>query len=312
MPLLRISLSGLCTFAFDQPLKGSGPPPTEAYVLLQRLTRARKLTSLPNAPEQILDQHFPLLDFDLADADPASTRLADVHCTSDANGQMTKGTCLLLGEDLTFILDGREMAPNALELSRAAPADPAAPNLSPTALESLWWMATLEDAFPGKSEIKPEILDTPPGSNQPILSRLHLTQGRLRTTELTDAPCTIVPPVPGGFNQRVATAFEFTVQFGSTVQIHMVARRNGKRTESDLILRPAGNGDVQISVMNIEINRLVGLDPANGPLPEADFAVYSDLLKTPPDPGKMIPFLRQSTPGDPAGAGMSTCVPTGG
>ena len=30
----------------------------------------------------------------------------------------------------------------------------------------------------------------------------------------------------------------------------------------------------------MEINRLVGMDPANGPRAEADFGVYADLLKT--------------------------------
>jgi hypothetical protein len=311
MPLLRIALSGLCTFAFDNQLKGSGPAPTEVQVLLQRLTRARLLSSFPGAKSQILDQHFPLLEFDVADVDPASTRTVDVLFCPDAKGQMTKGACLLLGEDLTFVLDDRQMGRNALQLSRDAPTNPAATSLSQAEQDSLWWMATLEDAFPGQSAIKPEILDTPPASNQPILARLSLTQGRLRTVELTDAPCTIVPAVASKFNQRVATSFEFSVQFGSTVRIQIAAKRNGKKTNSELILRPAGKGDLQINVMNIEINRLVGLDPASAPLPEADFEVYSDLLKTPPIPGK-IPFLRQATPGDPAGAGMSTCVPTGG
>src|SRR5436309_15480375 len=211
MPTLRITFSGLCTFVFDQRLKDpKGPKPSEATVLLQRLTRARLLSNLATTKPEILDQHFPLLEFNLADYDSASSRLADIHCSPDASGKMTKGTCLLNGEDLTILLDDRKMERNALELSRDKPSNENSPNLGKQERDSLWWMATLDDVFPAKPNINPIVLNTPPGSNQPILARLLLTEGRLRTLELTDFPCTIVPP-PGAskFNQRVATTFEF-------------------------------------------------------------------------------------------------------
>ncbi|HEY0514007.1 MAG TPA: hypothetical protein VGH73_19015 [Thermoanaerobaculia bacterium] len=317
MPTLHIKFSGLCNFVFDRRLKpgqganGDALPPSEAVVLLQRLTRARPISNLATTTKQeILDQHFPLLEFSLADYDPASTRFADVHCSPDASGKMTKGTCLLNGEDLTLLTDGRKMEPNSLELSRDRPADAGSPNLSKRERDSLWWMATLEDAFPKDAEINPLVLNTPPGSNQPILARMLLSEGRLRTLELTDFVCTIVPPVSPNFNQRVATSFEFSIPFSNSITIQTVANRSGRTTPSELVLRPDGGGDIQIEIMNVEINRLVGLDPASGPRAEADFGVYADLLKN-PILGS-VPFLRQAISGDPASAPLSTCVPSGG
>ena len=148
MPTLRIKLSGLCTFIFDKQLKGQGPAPSEATVLLQRLTRARLLSSKLGAKQEILDQHFPLLEFDLADYDPASTRLADIHCIPGPDGKMTKGTCLLIGEDLTILPDGRRMERDALELMKDPPKSHPSANLSKQDRDSLWWMATLSDVFP--------------------------------------------------------------------------------------------------------------------------------------------------------------------
>lgn len=313
MPTLRITFSGLCSFIFNRPLKSPDSKPSEATVLLQRLTRARLLSNLATAKTEILDQHFPLLEFNLADYDSASSRRADVHCTPDASGQMTKGTCLLNGEDLSLLLDDRKLERDALELSRDEPADRdlTSSNLSKQERDSLCWMATLEDAFPDNPAINPMVLNTPPGSNQPILARIPLTEGRLRTLELTNFPCTIVPPVTD-FNQRVAMTFEFAVPFDSKVAIRSRANRNGVTTDSELVLRPAGGGDIQIGIMNIEIDRFVGLDPTNGPTAEADFGVFAELLEKPPGPNQLIPFLRQATFGDPAGAPLTTCVPSGG
>jgi hypothetical protein len=315
MPTLRVKFSGLCTFIFNTRLKDNGKPaspkPTEATVLLQRLTRARPLTSKAGAKPEVLDQHFPLLEFNLKDYVPGSTRRADVHCMPDSDGAMTKGTCLLIGEDLSFLIDGQKMDRHALELSNDEPKHKNSPSLNRQERDSLWWMATLGDVFPDTPEINPVILNTPPGSNQPILARVQLTEGRLRTLELTDSACTIVPPGLSQFNQRVATAFELAIPFSSTVAIRTVANRNGKTTQGDLMLRPADGGDLQIEIMNMEINRLVGMDGASGPRAEADFGVYAELLAKKIPENVPVPFLRQVSIGDPAAAPSSTCAPSG-
>ena len=115
-PQLRISFSGLCLFDFNRRLSEETKP-TQAQVLLQRLTRARSLSRVVNGQTEVLDQHFPLLDFNLANWSPASTRMANFHYLPDASGRMTRGACLLNGEDLTIHPDGNlEPASPALQL----------------------------------------------------------------------------------------------------------------------------------------------------------------------------------------------------
>jgi len=310
MATLRIVFSGLCTFAFkDRPLRDPEKPPTEVTVLLQRLIRARPLFNVATSRNEVLDQHFPLLEFDLGDFNPTSDRFADVHFKPDETGRMTKGVCCLNGEELTILLDGREMHPDSLTFSLAEPVKPESTQLTDDEIASLYWMATLEDVFPGNSKINPKLLEVEPGSNQPVLARVHLSEGNLRTLDLTDAPCTIVGS-SSGFHRRVATTFELAVDFKNTVEIKMNARRNGKTSAKRLVLWAPGRKDLRIGIMNMEIDRVTGADPANGPRPEADFSVYADILQT-----KLqgtIPFLRQTSPGNPAGNAASTCVPSGG
>lgn len=307
MATLRIAFSGLCTFAFKHELlKGKKDPTfTEATVLLQRLTRARPLVNVVGARTEILDQHFPLLEFNLANWNRASTRNADVHYMPDEKGTMKKGACFLNGEDLTILVDGQPMK-GGVEVSTQKPLDPSSAQMTQADQDSLWWMATLDDIFPDKPEINPKLLDTPPGSNQPILARIKLSQGRLRTLALTDSACTIVAPVPTSFNQRVATSFELDLEFKEWVEFKIVANRNGKTAEKCLAFRAPDEGDLQIGIMNMEVDRVMGADPASGPRPESDFAVYADLLEK---QVQGIPFLRPTSPGNPAGNSLSTCVP---
>ncbi len=311
MSMLRLSFSGLCTFVFDPPLsKTSGTLPKKATVLLQRLTRARALRNQSNLKPEVLDQHFPMLEFDLRDWSPESTRLADFHCLPDGSGKMTKGVCVLNGEDLKISLDGRGMKSDALRLSMARPLDPAATVMSPEDQETLWWMATVGDAFPGRT-LNPVLQNTVPASNQPVLARVELTEGRLKTRELTDLAFTMVGSENSGFSQRVAVSFELEVDFGSKVIFEMTARRNGRTTHSELVLTPKDGASLEIGISNMEIDRYIGLDPASGPRVEADYEVYADLVTPPLPAGQPLPFLRQSSPGHASGQGVSSCAPVG-
>lgn len=310
MATLRMAFSGLCVFTFDHPLKGDGPKPRRASVLLPRLTRARMLGNQANGEPEVLDQHFPMLELNLTDWSPESTRKADFHCLPGPDGRMTKGICLLTGEDLRICPDGEDRSPvNALDLTRDKPSDPVRP-ITQKDRDTLWWMATLADAFPNNPGLHPAILRTPPGSNQPILARVLLNEGKLRTQDLTDVACTIAPSPGSAFNQRVATSFALDLAFRDSVEIKMTANRNGRTTTRKLVLRPPSGTDLQIGIMNMEIDRFVGMDPADGPRAEADFEVYAELLAAPLQGPK--PFLRQMSPGNPAGIGVSSCVPLGG
>jgi hypothetical protein len=309
MATLRVSFSGLCVFTFDHPLKGDGPKPRRASVLLPRLTRARTLGNQANGQPEVLDQHFPMLEFNLTDWNPESTRKADFHCLPGPDGRMTKGMCLLTGEDLRLCPDGEDRSGvSALDLTRDRPSDPLRP-VTPKDQETLWWMATLADAFPDSPGLHPAILRTPPGSNQPVLARVQLDAGKLRTRDLTDVACTIFP-ARTDFHQRVATSFELDLAFRDRVEFRMTANRNGRTTTRRLVLSPPPGQDLEIGIMNMEIDKYIGMDPADGPRAEADFEVYAELLAAPLQGPR--PFLRQMSPGNPAGIGVSSCVPLGG
>jgi hypothetical protein len=299
MPTLRINFSGLCFFAFNQSLKGAGTAPTEANVLLQRLTRSR----LVRNGREVLDQHFPLLELDMADWDPASTRRVTFQRFPVLNPARPRGVLLLNGDDLTILPDGLPTKTGALQLIRDKPANPSEPALTGQDKETMWWMATLDDAFPGKAKIDPIFVKNPPGPNQPILARVQLTDGKLTTDRLTDYSCTFAHPASASFNQRVAMEFKWEIPFQKKVEIAV----NGAEK---LVLSPANGNDVQIKIMNMEIDSFLGIPSAYGPRAEADFEIYMDLLPN-LNPGDRT-FLSRVSPGTPAAGAVSSCVPGGG
>jgi hypothetical protein len=240
---------------------------------------------------------------------PGRTRNANFHCLPDAAGRMTKGVCLLNGEDVTIHPDGDpEPEEPALQLSRSQPVDTVDPKGS--SLDTLWWMTPLDEVFPN-NPLDPRIRNTRPGSNQPILARVTLNQGYLKTRELTNSPCTIVGADPFSFNRRVATSFGLEIDCREMVEIRMTAMRNGRRTTSKLVLYSRDGADLEIGISNMEIDRFIGMDPADGPRAQGDFATFSDLLQDPIEGLK--PFLRESGPGNSSGCcGRANCLVTGG
>jgi hypothetical protein len=307
-PQLNVTFSGLCFFDFDRPLKGD-PKPTSAKVLLQRLTRARPLSRVVNAQPEVLDQHFPLLEFNLADWSPASTRKADFHYRPDDSGRMTKGVCLLNGEDLMIHPDGKPApASPELQLSTSAPLNPVNP-LSGHSLNTLWWMVTLDEVFP-KNPLNSRIRDVAPASNQPVLGRITLNQGYLKTLELTNSPCTIVGAGPTSFNRRVGTSFGLEISCQERVEIRMTAMRNGRTTTSSLVLVSRDGANIEIGIANMEIDRFIGMDPADGPRAQGDFEVFSNLLTHPIQGQK--PFVLETSPGGSSSCcGRANCLVAG-
>ena len=312
MPNLHLTISGLCVFAFDQPLKGRGKLPTQATLLLQRLIRARELAHVTNGVNEILDQHFPMLEFDPEDRDTAvSTRGPDFLFAPEAQGKMQKAVCTLFGDDLTILIDGQPMKPNALQLTRDQPADQNASNLTGANKDTLWWMATLEDAFPGHGTVDPIFTRNPPGPNQKILARVVLSEGTLKTLDLSDEACTFVSPGSATFNQRIATSFVLEIPFGKTVEISM-SRPNGSRIENRrLVFSPAAGKDLQIAIRNMEVDQAIGVPHDYSSRATADFEVYAELLPAGVVRG-LKPVPLPVGPGGTSGAGNSRCPPTGG
>ncbi|HEY2292083.1 MAG TPA: hypothetical protein VGM86_15395 [Thermoanaerobaculia bacterium] len=336
MPNLRVKISGLCIFAFEPPPQGEEKP-TCAHLLMQKLTYARVLNSAPHQDyAAALDQHFPLLVFSLPDRDSVSTRQTNFFAVPSADGkQMTKGVCVLFGDDVEVLPDGADGAPKngnknggngtSLQFDRSAPNPKDKANPTPEELRSLYWMATLQDAYPadektGKpaAEIDPVFYKNPPGANQAIVARVELKQGQLTTDQLTDHICTFVPPGNQKFNQKIALAFNWDIPFKDKVVIRTTKRIEGRVEPSDLVLTPSGHGDgdLEIEIKNMEIDELIGVSRSYSPRPEADFEVYADLLK---DRSSRFPmgaqpptYPRQVAPGNPAGVVFGTCPPAGG
>jgi len=317
-PKLNVTFSGLCLFAFNRPLRSNGngngngngtAKPTSAQVLLQRLTRARPLSRKINDQPEVLDQHFPLLEFNLENWSSTSTRKADFHYRPDDSGRMTKGVCLLNGDDLTVHPDGKDepKAPE-LQLSSSPPQKPVDP-LRGQSLNTLFWMVTLDDVFPN-NPLNPRIREVAPASNQPILARVTLNQGYLKTLELTNSPCTIVGAGPSTLNRRVGISFGLEVSCQERVEIRMTAMRNGTTTTRNLVLVSRDGANIEVGISNMEIDRFIGMDPADGPRAQADFEVFSNLLTDPIRGPK--PFVLEASPGGSSGCcGHANCLVAG-
>lgn len=312
MPNFSLTISGLCVFAFDQPVKGNGKDPTQVRLLLQRLNRSQELDNMNGTSHEVLDQHFPMLELNPGDLATTSTRVPDFAYAPDATGTMGKAACTLFGDDLTILIDGSPMKPNALKMTRTPPTNPSAVPLSAGAdQETLWWMATLDDAFPGNGKINPIFINSAPGPNQSILARVLLSEGTLKTLDLTDQPCTFVSPGSQTFRQRIATSFVLQVPFHQTVEIRMARPNSSAKIDTrSLVFTPAAGKDLQIAIKNVEIDSALGIPLIYAPRSVADFEIYAQLLLNPPKGVK--PFLKQSSPGSPSGVGLSSCPPTGG
>ena len=304
MPTLHLGISGLCFFAFDTPLKG-GTKPKRADLLLQRLTRARGLAHVVDGRNEVLDQHFPLLEFNFDDWDKtSSTRAPSFLFSPDPNvpGRMKKGACVLFGDDMKILVDEEPLAGD-LELSVHEPQ-------TVDDLDTLWWMPTLDDAFPGQGAgIDPIHLTTPPAPNQEILARLPLAQGKLNTRKLSDDPSTFVHGSPT-FKQRIAIELKFEVSFTRTVAIEM--KRAGNPQADRLVFTPPAGANLKLELKNVEIDESIGIPRSYGSRAEADFEVYTQLLP-PGSPARVNPaFLLKVGAGNSSGVGMSNCPPSAG
>lgn len=301
MPKLRINISGLCFCAFNNSLKGAidgvGPKPTRVDLLMQRLIRAEPLVH----NHQVLDQHFPLLEFRLADLSGESTRSPSYSFQWNPNtDRMERGGCLLAGDDLTILVDGNPLSGGDLNLSVHQPQ-------SSSDLNTVWWMPTLEHAFPGVGSIEQRFITTPPSLNTEILARLPLTDGTLTTGKLSDSVCTFVFGDPT-FRRQIATRLKFEIDFTSKVEIDILHREQNTETRTKLAFVPPGGADLDLELKNSEIDESIGL-PRYGNLPEADFEIYTRLL--PESVRSQIPpaSLVAQGAGNSAGVTMGACPP---
>src|SRR5262249_14218756 len=219
---------------------------------------------------------------------------------------MTGGAFLLLGEDLTIRPDGQPPKRNSLRLSSSEPQNKTdKPTMSDSERATLWWMATLDDAFPGLGGVNPVLIDNPPAVNSEILARVQLGEGSLKTLDLSPDPVRFVFGSPS-FRQFVALKLRLAVDFTSFVEIVMESKsQSGQQVVRKLVLKPAAaSGEILIDIQNQEIDTLIGIPPSYPTKrAEADFEVYARLNPNLPaviaaKAAGTLPFL-QVPPGFP-------------
>lgn len=302
MPNLRVTFSGLCVFVFDKPIKTSGPDPSRGVVLLQKLTQCRLLTNATNGRREVLDPHYPLLEFPLRSWSPNESSAEPGIVT--LHGPEATGIRLLAGSRVRILPD--EVRESSLVARSPQPTDQEQPQGEN--LETLWWIPTLDDAFPGSREIAPRFIDVDPGPNEPILACVELNRGTLKTTRITDLPARFQKPAAPGFSRRVAVQVALEVPFKTSVQLALDELVAGQRATKTLTF--SSPGDISLSIRNMEIDSVLGLSRPLGLRAEADFEVYSDLLQPSNGSQRTNSLVFVGVGGGAGTQGQGVCPPT--
>lgn len=293
----KIVFSGLCGFVFDKGLKDAtnqptptDQQPTRATVLMPNLLVSRVVERPGMATEQI-DAHFPQLVFNLDNLDAkASTVQPDL--LNQANGTST--AMVMLYEQSVKLNTGPKQAGAAAGLRVINPPL----NGSPTPpINSLWWIASVADAFPaGGGMIDPGLLQQTPYANGPIIARLDLSEGELSTESLSPETCKFTADGDQNFNRKIAVKLALlikNVDRGVTFEM-----QRGGDPVKNLVLRANPGETMTVEIKNNEIDAFVGmpLDLVYVPKQyEAEFEVYYEMSAGFLPQGK-IPIL-QRVPG---------------
>jgi len=273
----KIVFSGLCGFVFDKEIKNVNkqPPPaneqpTRATVLMPNLLVSR-VVERPGMAAEMIDAHFPQLVFDLANLDAkASTVQPDL-----VNQAIGKAVVMLYEQSLK-LNTGPKQPGAATGLSVVNPPL----NGSPTPPDaSLWWIASVADAFPGgQGLIDPSLLQQTPYANGPLIARLDLAEGELSTEALSVETVTFAVPADPTFNRRIAVKLALLindVDRGVTFEM-----QRGSDPVKKLVLRANPGETMQVDIKNNELDAFVGMPVDLVYLPkkyEAEFEVYYEM-----------------------------------
>jgi hypothetical protein len=294
----RVLFSGLCAFVPERPF-ATGDPGAVTVLLPNVLNpRALKNKASNETDVDVLNPHFPLVSFDLADLHPQSPRKADLRRKDTG-----RGACLLLGEEFSFILRNAPAAQQAVAAPPAVAVASFDPQADPQNLRdesSLFWLARLGQANPG-AIVDRALLDFSKDMNlEKVIARARLTQGALRVSQRSEKDCTFEPAGNGhpDITQRIAT--ELALDFEG-VEGNVVIVTRGKAQRS-ITLSPVARPDlVEVRIQNIEIDDFLGI-PLNlrNKKEVPDFEVFYDLLAKPANQGAVVVprFPKQPDPGD--------------
>jgi hypothetical protein len=298
---LRVLFSGLCAFVPERSFS-TGDPGAVTVLLPNALKPIQLKNKVKKEDENddgvdILNSHFPLVSFDLADLHPQSSRKPDLRREDSG-----RGACLLLGEELSFAMRVSEFQNNALTVPQALEGQ--------NSEDSLASMARLDDATPGLF-VKRELLDLSKFKTLDlVIARTHLARGSLRVSKKSDKECTFSPPVDGqdSIPQKIATELALDLE-GVEGNVSILTR--GLGGERSITLSPVRRPDLlEIRIQNIELDDFLGIPGGlrNGD-EVSDFEIYYQLMDGEVDPR----FPLQPEPDEDDGGSVrnpSLCPPS--
>lgn len=279
----RIVFSGLCAFVPDKPL-ASGGSPTSVIVLFRDLKSG---LTLPGDLHVL--PHFPMVEFNLQNRRPGSTRPLD---------SSVLGLCILASEDLTIgIENASSIYPNYLKVKNPVPKDPQNPTADEK--ESLFWLPLMENAVPG-ALVNPQLLGDLDPTQSLLAGRAFLTMGTLSTRLIQEGTWifgAVGDPSTRSTEKEKYFSESLALEIGGLEDnVELSFKKFGTSKGQTLILGPnpeAPEAVVEVLIVNREFP-----EPATGennpaPRNDLDFSVYYDLLVPPVPAGGRLVHLQE-------------------
>jgi hypothetical protein len=260
---LKIHFTGLCAFVFDTPVKLKPPDdrPQKALIVMPNILKGM-MTTGPGGTPDFRQPHYPRLVYHQSAA----------HANAPFDLKNANGDALLFLQDeqLEILPDGKQQTTSpGLTFDRGKPVHPRHP--APEETKSLWWLVEMTDAFPlASGRMQPEHLEYPPSSTGTIITNLTISQGTLRTAQLSEFGCTFLPPASQEFNRKIAASLELTMRADRFVKFHLPT---SGRT---LHLEPPHKHPLEVQISNMELEDFI---PVPTRLPSErtrtiDFGIY--------------------------------------
>lgn len=297
MALFRIQFTGLCAFVPDRPFS-EVTDPSSIRVLLRNLLIPTLLTradSQDPTKREILDAHFPILDYPTAQKPAAGDLPVNFFHHSPSFTAH-----LLTGFDVHVDVDGQEVSGNVTR-------------------NGLSKVVSIDRISPGQGKVNPKFLTDPLLPQFDVISRLHLAGGNIFTF-LTSAQNVAIEsqgiPTTQPLGQ-IATSLAWEIQFENQVKLRFLHPTKG---ESFLTFGPPAPSQlsqrIEVRVHNLEIDGFIDTPTEyffNRAL--ADVEVYYKLSLNPPSIPVGATSLRAlvptgaSSPGQLAGTVMGGKCP---
>lgn len=297
----RMILSGLMAVIPDRTFDTSLESADSVTILVPNLLKPRPLNNRRNGQQEILDPHFPILDFDLQNRQASSTRPVDLS-TNDG-----RGICHLETEKIEILpLPGLAQD---FKLLTGVPND--VDNPTPGEKRSLFWLVTMEQASPGNGALEPGLDAAPLNRKGRIITQVKLERGTLATHALSENSCRIEPLDQNPLDRRVAASLQLLIE---NVPIHVALsmKKEGKPAQTLFLAPPDGTSEVRVRLMSREFEH-IGLpeppEPDELDQPVADFEVFYDLVKGFDREQGIRPFLFEVVPPPPGRVNFTTDTP---